>query len=974
MVRVYIDGLWMDIPATKDYHTPIGDAEFEDNNTVVNGLGSIDSKLGQYVPIINRIKQYDFSRESSADLKARTRRLRTDIAKGKRDMDDVLAEAYANIYEVMKRFREQERKWKVLGKDFEWGMRPYDCQLLAAVAMSKGKIVDMKTGEGKTLVGALDAYYKALQGQVHLATVTEYLSERDHDMLAPVFEELGMTVGLNKRDMLTPAEKADPDVNNVILQIIKKQEAYEADILFSPFYQLAHDLNNDVVGGRAYIQDGFIEEDPTKKLQKMSRKKYLILDEIDEICIDEARIPVILSESADEPDQTTEYDTIEKIINRFSTVELDFDKNLYIRLENRGRTPNNAIEQIDKKDIRFVWTKNNYIREKEKNVDVIYIKEGSKKTFRLTDKGEKKLERILTRIGKLDQDAIRMLEQKEKNEDTGLSPAESEIAQRYFDLYQKAMNALKARILYKEGEHYRVAGNRIVLMDTMTGRDKPDSKYSEGMQQAIEAKARRETGQDLEITPRTETIAKITVQDYILSQYADFSGMSGTALGAGQEFKKIYKKDVCVVPTNKPRIREDLPDLLFDDSIRRNHIAVIDALDTALGGRPVLMTVLDEKKLQEIVDLVEYRKGLMRDGNLIQYQVLKNNATYADEAKDADGLKRENELIANAGTVRVDGGREIGMITIAANMAGRGIDIKLDDVARRNGGMHGIFVERHRIRRVDEQKQGRIGRQGDPGSSLFYLSREDDVLKEFPRTGGNELGFFVRKTQLENEDRDMGSRKTNLEYKADLRAHEIEYCAIKRELLSCVPELQKKHLGDLLKLIAVDALKRFELHRSNNTLDEFVRDLAGLGIYVPRILTIRGRKDRVIEKIPFVEATEGEKVRKVARKAIVDQINQLTRVVESRGHIDDLIEETFWGNEYYGPNINTLWREYVQNTDEGFSRLAGVPAIKKEEFIKECHQAYELFKLNMSRQLFRNIFTSLPGGFNTRFINPGGAN
>jgi hypothetical protein len=385
------------------------------------------------------------------------------------------------------------------------------------------------------------------------------------------------------------------------------------------------------------------------------------------------------------------------------------------------------------------------------------------------------------------------------------------------------------------------------------------------------------------------------------------------------------------------------------------------------------MTVLDEKKLQEIVDIIEYRKGIMREGNLIQYQVLKNNATYEDEKKDADGLKRENELIANAGTVHVAGGREIGMITIAANMAGRGIDIKLDDIARRNGGMHGIFIERYKIRRVDEQKQGRIGRQGDPGTSQFYLSREDEMLRGFPATGGEEFGFFVRKNQMENEDRGMGSRKTNLEYKADLRAHEIEYYAIKRELLSCVPELQKKHLADLLKLIATDALKRFEIHRTNNTLDEFVQDLGSLGIYVPTILTIRGRKDRVIEKIPFVEVTDDERARKTARKAIVNQINQLTRVVESRGHIDDLIEDAFWGNEYYGPNVNTLWKEYVQNTDEGFSRLAGIPAIKKEEFIKECHQAYERFKLNMSRQLFRRIFTSLPGGFNIRFINRGRA-
>ncbi|MBD3259105.1 hypothetical protein GF371_00575 [Candidatus Woesearchaeota archaeon] len=968
MVRVFLDGLWMDIPVASDYHTPIEDPEFDAKNTPVSEL-DLSRETRQYVPLLNRVKQYDFSRESNSDLRARTRRLRIDIEKGKRNADDVLTEAYANIYEVMRRFREQGKGWKVLGKDFEWDMRPYDCQLLAGIAMSKGSLADMKTGEGKTIVGALDAYYKALQGQVHVATVTEYLSGRDHDILRPIFEELGLTVGLNKRDMLTPQEKADPDTNNVLLQIIKKQEAYDTDILFSPFYQLAHDLNNDMVSGRVYMQDGFIEENPQKKLKKLSRKRYLILDEIDQITVDEARIPVILSNRIDEQEPVNEYDTIEKIVNRFSIGEFDFDNNNYTETRMIRRTAHATRAPIDPKDIRFVWSKKKYIENKEKDTDIVYIKEGERKTLRLTDKGERRLERLLMRIGMLEQDTVQMLEEKEQNEDTELTDDETEKAQRFVELYQKAMNAIKARFYYKEGEHYRIAGDRVVLMDTMTGRDKPDSKYSEGMQQAIEAKARRETGQDIHITPRTETIAKISVQDYIFSQYSDFSGMSGTALGADAEFKKIYKKDVCPVPTNRPCIREELSDQLFDTSNHRNHIAVLDALQSVLDGRPVLLTVLDEKKLQDIVDIVEFRKGMMPDGDKIEYQVLKNNATYAGEAKDSDGLKRENELIANAGTVRDAEGIDIGMLTIAANMAGRGIDIKLDEAAQRNGGMHGIFVERYRLGRVDEQKRGRIGRQGNPGICKFYLSREDEVMQGFPLDAKEGFSRFVSKVQAGNEARGMGSRKTNLDYREDLRAHEIEYCAIRRELLSNVPELQKKHLSDLCRLVAVDALKSFETHRRNNTLDVFVRDMASLGIYVSKMLKLRGRKDRVKKKIGFTEAAESEKARKAARKALVNQISQLTRAVEERGHIDDLIEESFWGHELHRPNINTLWKEYVKHTDEGFSRLASSPGIKKEEFIKECHQAYENFKLRMGRLLIRNLFTSLPGGFNINFIN-----
>jgi preprotein translocase subunit SecA len=927
------------IAADVGRRAPIADPEFDDRNTPFPRLPIKDRRLYQYMPLVNRIKKYDLSGESNAMLSARTARLKQEIAQGKKNKDDILVEAYANIYELMTRFRQEGKQWNVLGQQFTWNMKPYDSQLLAAISMSKGNIIDMKTGEGKTLVGAMDAYYKALHGQAQVATVTEYLSERDHDMLAPIFQGLGLTVGLNKKSMLTPAEDALPDQEKFFTQLFRKQQAYDNDVLFSPFYQLAHDYNNDTIARVEAMQDGVVPDNPAGRLNKLSRKKFLILDEIDEIAIDEANIPVLLSAGKEQIEEA-EYDTVENIVSLFDKGEINFNVMRYWeKYLDAGLNEVVDVFNIDKNSVKYVWRKKKYIEELETRSDIVYIEEGARKTLRLTEQGETNLEQALVNEGLLTQEVIDVMERKENAEDTNLTPEEEEMAHRYVDLYQKAINAIKAHYLFREDEHYRVVGDRVVLLDTMTGRDKPESRYNEGMQQAIEARVRR-SGRNVNITPRSETVAKTTVQDYVMSQYTDFSGMSGTALGAAQEFHKIYKKAVYAIPTNKECIRQEMEDRIFHNPALRSYTAVEDALDMILTGRPVLLTVLDERKLQNVIDEIEDFIATDPDYADVDYQVLRNEATYTDDENENDLIKQEAELIANAGRVRPNGH---GMLTVAANMAGRGVDIKLDDDARINGGLHQINIERHKIRRVDQQKEGRVGRQGDPGSKQFYISEWDEVL----RSGSvfsifkNTLSDIIKSIQAKNEAKGMSNRKQNLEYRQDIRAHEIEYVAMRRELLSNVPKLQERHLDELFNFAIKDAHERYDEHRKAGTLNEFIYELKKQGLFVSG-------------KVRRADDPEG------AKKEISDLCNNLwSDGKRNTGFVNEMIHLAFNGPESRMPNINTLWKEHVQDTDSGSNLLSSMRGLKKEEYIKECHNHYLQFKKRMARTLFGNVFKTM---------------
>ena len=486
------------------------------------------------------------------------------------------------------------------------GLRPYDVQILGAISLDERRIAEMQTGEGKTLVATLPAVLNALVGNVHVVTVNDYLARRDREWMGPIYEFFGLSVGLLQDGM--PPEERKP--------------AYAADITYGTNNQFGFD----------YLRDNMVMT-PDRKVQRAL--DFAIVDEIDNILIDEARTPLIISGSTEQA-----YDLYKKfaaLARRFRT-----DKDFEVDEENRRLT--------------------------------------------LTDEGIHKAEQALS--------------------------IENLFSPEHTDTLHYIENALRALHLFQREQHYIVKDGRVMIVDEFTGRLMPDRRYSDGLHQALEAK------EGLTIQRESQTLAQITLQHYF-QLYAGLCGMTGTAKTEEEEFKQIYGLPVLVIPTNRPLKREALPDLIFQKH-KAKFAAIADKVAAMHEqGRPVLIGTNSIEKSEELSRLLKARK--------LPHDVL--NAKYHE---------KEAEIVAAAG--------QRGAITVATNMAGRGTDIKLGDGVAELGGLHVIGCQRHDSRRIDNQLLGRAGRQGDPGSSQFYLSSEDDLLRIF---GGERFGNIMQRLGLE---------------------------------------------------------------------------------------------------------------------------------------------------------------------------------------------------------------------------------
>ncbi len=482
------------------------------------------------------------------------------------------------------------------------GLRPYDVQIIGGLALDDRRIAEMQTGEGKTLVATLPATLNALCGKVHVVTVNDYLARRDREWMGPVYEFLGLTVGL-LQEGISPEER---------------QRAYGADITYGTNHQFGFD----------YLRDNMVL---SKDQKVQGTLDFAIVDEIDNILIDEARTPLIISGSASEA--LDRYRTFAQLTRRFKR-DIDFE--------------------MDEESRRLT----------------------------LTDEGIRKTEQSLSI-------------------DNVFSPEHTETLH-YVE------NALRALHFYKKEQQYIVKDGRVMIVDEFTGRLMPDRRYSDGLHQAIEAK------EGLQVQRESQTLAQITLQHYF-QLYRGLCGMTGTAKTEEDEFKQIYALTVLEIPTNRPLRREASPDRIF-----RTQKAKFDAIAEDVEalhriGRPMLIGTTS-------IDTSEYLSGLLKRRKL-PHHVL--NAKFHEQ---------EAEIVAQAG--------QPGAITVATNMAGRGTDITLGEGVAALGGLHVIGCQRHESRRIDNQLLGRAGRQGDPGSSQFYLSMEDDLLRVF---GGDRIGPLMER-------------------------------------------------------------------------------------------------------------------------------------------------------------------------------------------------------------------------------------
>ncbi|MGD9643664.1 MAG: preprotein translocase subunit SecA [Elusimicrobiales bacterium] len=573
-------------------------------------------------PIVDRINalEEEISKLSDEQLKAKTPEFRERLAKGE-TLDDLLPEAFACVREASKRVLK---------------MRHYDVQLIGGIVLHRGKIAEMRTGEGKTLVSTLPAYLNALTGKgVHVVTVNDYLAKRDSQWMGPVHEFLGLTVGSVQHDMRNE----------------ERREMYNRDITYI--------TNNEV--GFDYLRDNMVMD---KEERVMRDRNYAVVDEVDSILIDEARTPLIISGPAEE--STDKYYIVNRVIPLLN--------------------------------VRFVTEKEEIEAKREgadlgKGYDAVIDEKGH--TATMTEEGVKKAEKILG-VGNIYDDVS------------------SEWA-------HHLNQGLRAYHLFKKDVAYVVKDGEIVIVDEFTGRLMPGRRWSDGLHQAIEAK------ENMRIKEENQTLATITFQNYF-KLYNKLSGMTGTAMTESDEFWEIYRLDVVEVPPNRPLVRRDTPDRIYRTEREKNNAIVAEIDEHWRKGQPMLVGTRSIEKSERLATMLRV-KG-------IPHQVL--NAKYHE---------MEAQIIAQAGRK--------GQVTIATNMAGRGTDIILGgnppiveehDYVSSIGGLRVIGTERHESRRIDNQLRGRCARQGDPGSSVFYVSLEDELMRLF---GSERISAIMEKLGME---------------------------------------------------------------------------------------------------------------------------------------------------------------------------------------------------------------------------------
>ena len=814
-----------------------------------------DRLLKQYRKSVAKINALESEMQALSDesLQAKTAEFKQRLADGQ-TLDDILVEAFAVCREASRR---------VLG------MRHFDVQLIGGMVLHDGKIAEMRTGEGKTLVATLAVYLNALSGKgVHVVTVNDYLASRDAGIMAPLYNFLGLTVGVIIADM----------------QPFDRQNAYGADITYG--------TNNEF--GFDYLRDNMV----TDQYDKVQRElNFAVVDEVDSILIDEARTPLIISGQAD--DNVQLYQIMDAI-------------------------PAQLVRQETEEGEGDYWVD-------EKAHQVI-----------LSEAGHEHAEQILTQMGLL-------------QENDSLYSA-ANIA-----LMHHLMAALRAHSLFHKDQHYVIQDGEIVIVDEFTGRLMSGRRWSEGLHQAVEAK------EGVEIKRENQTLASITFQNYF-RLYTKLSGMTGTADTEAFEFQSIYNLETVIIPTNRPVQRKDFNDQIFRSSEEKFEAVVKDIEECHKRGQPVLVGTTSIEN-SELVSKLLYQAGL-------PHNVL-----------NAKEHEREALIVAQAG--------KVGAITVATNMAGRGTDIVLGgslkhqiDAIRADetlsdeekqaqisalengwqaehdrvvaaGGLHIVGTERHESRRIDNQLRGRAGRQGDPGSSRFYLSFEDPLLRLFaldraaailnrlaPERGvAIEHGLLTRQiegAQRKVEGRNFDMRKQVLEYddvandQRKVIYHQRNEILNNQDVSDLTKGIREEVISDLVDLhIPPDSMEeQWDIPALEHQLEAEFRLSADIRSWLEADNTLDGQdiKERLIDRI---ETEYAEKTELVGKKPMADfERNVMLQV------------------------IDTQWREHLAAMDylrQGIHLRSYAQKNPKQEYKREAFAMFE----NLWRGIKQNIASLL---------------
>ncbi|MGQ9812720.1 MAG: preprotein translocase subunit SecA [Dissulfurimicrobium sp.] len=762
-----------------------------------------DREIKRIMPLVDRINSFESSISSLSDdeLKSKTAVFKERLENGE-SLDSLLPEAFAVVRETAKR---------VLG------MRPYDVQLIGGIVLHNGKIAEMQTGEGKTLVATMPAYLNALTGKgVHVVTVNDYLARRDAEWMGNIYRFLGLDVGVIVHDLDDKQRKA----------------AYLADVTYG--------TNNEF--GFDYLRDNM-----KYSLEDMVQRPfyYAIVDEVDSILIDEARTPLIISGPS------------------------EGSTNLYYKI-------NQIIPSLKR--------------------DVHYTIDEKARTSTLTEEGIAKCEKLL-RVDNL------------------YDPTQIE-------LLHHVQQALRAHTLFQRDRDYIVKDGQVIIVDEFTGRIMPGRRYSDGLHQALEAK------EGVKIESENQTLASITFQNYF-RMYKKLAGMTGTAETEAAEFYKIYGLEVVVIPTNKPMIRKNYPDLVFK-TVREKFLAIAKEIKRLHEeGRPVLVGTTSIEKSEQLSELLK-KMG-------IPHEVL--NAKYHE---------REAEIVAHAG--------ERGRVTIATNMAGRGTDIVLGPGVAELGGLHVIGTERHESRRIDNQLRGRAGRQGDPGSSRFYLSLEDDLLRIF---GSDRISGIMDKLGMKEGEpiehplltKAIENAQRKVEgHNFEIRKHLLEYDDVMNKQREVIYSQRKQILGgqglredilDFIKYIASDLVRTYASEKTQpdewdwSALEERLAGQFGIRLD----LAEEERQDITVQLLE-------ERLTSVIRDAYEKQIERFGS--EEMGRIERFIMLQ---------TLDNHWKDHLLNIDYLRDGIGLRGYGQKDPLLEYKRESYDMFMAMI--QAFREETVSL---------------
>ena len=743
-------------------------------------------------------------------------------------LDELLPEAYAVLKDTCRRF--VGKSWAVAGSEVEWNMVPYDVQLVGAITLHQGKIAEMKTGEGKTLVAIFPAYLNALAGRgVHVITVNNYLAKRDAEWNAPIFAFHGLEVDC--------IDHYEPNT-------AERRAAYRKDITYG--------TNNEF--GFDYLRDNMVVE----KEQLVQREHhYTIIDEVDSILIDEARTPLIISGPVPHDSQSGKYVEMKPRIENLVKAQKKLVANLVqegqklldegdevkaglaLFRAQRGFPKNSRLRKmIQEPSVQKLIqrTESFYLQDNAKNMPEVdeylyYAVDMKMNSIEMTEKGrdfvtqagedpqffvipdmgtetaiiEKEIEELAEqKVGEVESNTDFSEEYKERK----LEEVEAEVAlekeKKFVDLNRlfgeradrihTVNQLLKAYTNFERDDEYIVEGGKVQIVDEHTGRVLSGRRYSDGLHQAIEAK------ENVKVEAATQTYATITLQNYF-RMYHKLSGMTGTAETEEGEFNEIYKLDVVVIPTNRPIARDDMEDLVFKTKREKFNASINKIEEYHKSGQPVLVGTTSVE-VSETMSRMLTRRG-------IKHNVL--------NAKQHD---RESEIVSEAG--------QRGGVTVAMNMAGRGTDIKLVEEIKKIGGLAILGTERHESRRIDLQLRGRAGRQGDPGETQFYVSLEDDLMAMF---GSDRVASVMDRLNFEEGEvithpwitKSLERAQKKVEQNNfSIRKRQLEYDDVLNNQRKVIYALRKHALhGDQLRNDLLDMLEDF--------VEGMVYDFAGNG-------------------------------------------------------------------------------------------------------------------------------------------------